>query len=45
MIECDVVLITVGRKPNTKGLNLNSIGVEIEEKKRDLVSDKINKFG
>ena len=32
--ECDVVLISVGRKPNTNNLNLESIGVELDEKKR-----------
>ena len=32
--ECDVVLISVGRKPNTNGLNLEKIGVELDEKKR-----------
>ena len=32
--ESDVVLISVGRKPNTSGLNLEKIGVELDEKKR-----------
>ena len=32
--ECDVVLISVGRQPNTNGLNLKKIGVELDEKKR-----------
>jgi dihydrolipoamide dehydrogenase len=32
--ECDVVLISVGRKPNTNNLNLESIGVKLDEKKR-----------
>ena len=32
--ECDVVLISVGRKPNTNGLNLKKISVELDEKKR-----------
>ena len=32
--ECDVVLISVGRKPNTNNLNLKAIGVELDEKKR-----------
>ncbi len=32
--ECDVVLISVGRKPNTDGLNLQKIGVELDKKKR-----------
>ena len=37
--ECDVVLISVGRKPNTNNLNLGAIGVELDDKKRI----KINK--
>ena len=32
--ECDVVLVSVGRKPNTDGLNLESVGVNLDEKKR-----------
>ena len=32
--DCDVVLISVGRKPNTKNLNLESIGIELDKKKR-----------
>ena len=32
--ECDVVLISVGRKPNTNGLNLEAAGVKLDEKKR-----------
>ncbi len=32
--ECDVVLISVGRKPNTNGLSLEKIGVELDDKKR-----------
>jgi len=40
--DCDVVLISVGRKPNTKGLNLKSIGIELDEKKR-IKTDKMFK--
>jgi len=32
--ECDIVLISVGRKPNTNSLNLKSVGVELDEKNR-----------
>jgi dihydrolipoamide dehydrogenase len=32
--NCDVVLVSVGRKPNTSNLNLESIGVHLDEKKR-----------
>ncbi len=32
--DCDVVLISVGRKPNTNKLNLEKIGVKLDEKQR-----------
>ena len=32
--DCDVVLISVGRKANTDGLNLEAVGVELDERKR-----------
>jgi dihydrolipoamide dehydrogenase len=32
--DCDVVLISVGRKPNTNNLNLDSVGIELDEKNR-----------
>ena len=32
--DCDVVLISVGRKPNTEGLNINAAGIELDEKQR-----------
>jgi len=32
--DCDVVLISVGRKPNTKGLNLEKVGVDLDKKSR-----------
>ncbi len=32
--ESDVVLISVGRKPYTKNLNLEKIGIKLDEKKR-----------
>ena len=32
--ESDVVLISVGRKPYTKNLNLEKVGIELDEKKR-----------
>ena len=40
--ECDVVLISVGRKPNTKNLNLDTIGVKLDERKR-IKTDKMFK--
>jgi len=33
-LDCDVVLISVGRKPNTNGLNLKKVGIDLDEKKR-----------
>ena len=33
-LECDVVLISVGRKPNTSNLNLSAVGVKLNGKKR-----------
>ena len=33
-LECDVALISVGRKPNTSNLNLEKIGIELDDKKR-----------
>ena len=32
--DCDVVLISVGRKPNTNGLNIEKIGIELEDNKK-----------
>ena len=32
--DCEVVLISVGRKPNTQGLNLEYVGVELDDRKR-----------
>jgi len=32
--DCEVVLVSVGRKPNTEGLNLEKIGVNLDDKKR-----------
>jgi len=39
-IDADVVLISVGRKPNTKGLNLEKVGVQTDEKGRVKVNKK-----
>ena len=32
--DCDVVLISVGRKANTNGLNIETAGIELDEKQR-----------
>ena len=37
--ECEIVLVSVGRKPNTEGLNLERVGVDLDEKKR-VITDK-----
>ena len=37
--NCDVVLISVGRKPNTIGLNLEKIGVKLDDKKRVITNN------
>ena len=33
-LDCDVVLISVGRKANTEGLNLETVGIELDDRKR-----------
>ena len=40
MISANKVLIAVGRKPYTEGLNLNKIGVKKDEKGRVKVDEK-----
>merc|ERR1711991_667271 len=32
--DCDVVLISVGRKPNTNGLNIQAAGIDLDDKQR-----------
>jgi dihydrolipoamide dehydrogenase len=39
-IECDIVLISVGRKPNTEGLNAEKIGIKLDSKKKVIVDKK-----
>ena len=38
-LECDIVLISVGRKANTNGLNIEGAGVELDERKRVKTDD------
>ncbi len=38
--DCDVVLVSVGRKPNIKNLNLESLGVDLDDKKRIKIDKK-----
>ena len=33
-IKCDVVLVSIGRKPNTEGLGLDKLGVKLDDKGR-----------
>jgi dihydrolipoamide dehydrogenase len=33
-IDCDVLLVSIGRKPNTKGLGLEEVGVAIDDRGR-----------
>ena len=39
-LDCDVVLISIGRKPNTKSLNLDGAGIKIDEKGKIKVNKK-----
>ncbi|SHO76210.1 Dihydrolipoamide dehydrogenase [Malassezia sympodialis ATCC 42132] len=41
-LEADVVLVSIGRRPVTKGLNLEAIGVELDNKGRVVVDDEYN---
>ena len=37
-LDCDKILVSVGRKPYTKNLNLEKIGIKLDEKKRIIVN-------
>jgi dihydrolipoamide dehydrogenase len=39
--ECDKVLVSVGRKPYTEGLNLSKVGIKKDEKGRIEVNEKL----
>ena len=39
-LKCDVVLISIGRKPFTKNLNLENLGIKFDKKKGIQVNDK-----
>ena len=41
-LEADVVLVAVGRRPVTNGLNLDKIGVEVDNKGRIVIDDQFN---
>ncbi len=40
-LECDKVLVSVGRKPYTEGLNLTKLGIKKDEKGRIAVNEKL----
>lgn len=40
--DANVVLVSIGRRPVTKGLNLEAIGVELDKKGRVVVDDEFN---
>ncbi|WWC67694.1 dihydrolipoyl dehydrogenase [Kwoniella pini CBS 10737] len=41
-LEADVVLVSIGRRPVTKGLNLEAIGVETDKRGRIVIDDQFN---
>ncbi|QRV85459.1 dihydrolipoamide dehydrogenase [Ceratobasidium sp. AG-Ba] len=41
-LDADVVLVSIGRRPFTKGLNLEKIGVELDKRGRIVVDDAFN---
>jgi len=42
ILDADVVLVAVGRRPFTEGLNLKAIGVELDNKGRIVIDDQFN---
>ena len=40
-IEADAILVAIGRKPNTEGLNLEAAGVRTDERGAVIVDDKL----
>ena len=41
-LEADVVLVSVGRRPYIKGLGLENIGVEVDNRGRIVIDDQFN---
>lgn len=41
-LDADVVLVAIGRRPVTKGMNLEKIGVEVDPKGRVVIDDQFN---
>lgn len=43
-IECDRVLVSVGRVPNTKGLGLDTVGIELDPRGRIPIDDDFRTY-
>jgi dihydrolipoamide dehydrogenase len=43
-IECDRVLVAVGRVPNTTGLGLNTVGIELDPRGRIPIDDQFRTY-
>ena len=43
-IECDRLLVAVGRVPNTTGLGLNSVGIELDPRGRVPIDDQFRTY-
>lgn len=41
-LEADVLLVAIGRRPYTQGLNLEAVGLEVDSKGRIVVDDHFN---
>lgn len=41
-LEADVVLVAIGRRPVTKGLNLDKVGVELDKRGRIVIDDQFH---
>ncbi|KAF9465996.1 dihydrolipoyl dehydrogenase [Collybia nuda] len=41
-LEADVVLVAIGRRPYVQGLNLEAVGVELDNKGRIVIDDQFN---
>jgi len=42
MLEADVVLVAIGRRPHTEGLNIEAAGIEVDGKGRIVIDDQYN---
>jgi dihydrolipoamide dehydrogenase len=41
-LDADVLLVAIGRRPYTKGLNLEAVGIDVDSKGRIVVDDHFN---